>query len=101
MRELRDLIIGVKIMDNKKPWRNGGREKRAPYKTKIIRVPEDLIYTIKNNINQWHYNNFPEQFVEKHKLPLIELVYKYISTRPKKSIQTKELLRFIKWLDTQ
>lgn len=88
-------------MNNKKPWRHGGFCKPAPYKTKVIRVPEDLIPTIKNNINQWHYNNFPEQFVKKHKLPLIQLVYEYIGNRPKTSMQVKELLRLIKWLDTQ
>ncbi|HAH55317.1 MAG TPA: hypothetical protein DCM02_08570 [Flavobacterium sp.] len=90
-------------MDKKKPWRHGGFCKPAPYKTKIIRVPEDLVNTIKNNINQWHYNSFPEQFVKKHKLPLIELIYKFLDETKldKNGVRQDGIKKLIKWLDTQ
>jgi hypothetical protein len=55
------------------PPRNGGVNKPAPYKTKMVRCPEPIKENIHYQINLWHLGRFPEEKENLKKLMFEEL----------------------------
>jgi hypothetical protein len=65
------------MMNEKKPWRNGGKSKTAPYKTTHVRVPEPIKTEVQQFIQNWHVNNFEKQFPEKHAKNALNLLSEF------------------------
>lgn len=89
------------MQDKNKPHRHGGKCKKAPYETQMVRCPVPIKEQIQRVIKTWHENNYSHQFKHENAGATIELIFEYANEKQINwtSPRNDGLKKFLDWLE--